>query len=134
MARAMGSAAHAVATVPEPPQAGAALAQAVDDSLPAAAHLRHLLDMLPIPASCHLPDGSNAFCNQRWHDYTGLSPEEAHGWGWHGTLHPDDRGRVRDTWHTCLAAGEPGAIEARWRRGDDVYRWCLFQVVPLRDE
>jgi len=29
---------------------------------------------------------------------------------------------------------EPGAIEARWRRGDDVYRWCRFQVVPLRDE
>src|SRR5437879_9736266 len=66
MARAMGSAAHAAAAVPEPPQAGAALAQAVDDSLPAAAHLRHLLDTLPIPASCHLPDGSNAFCNQRW--------------------------------------------------------------------
>jgi len=134
MARAMGSAAHAAAAVPEPPQAGAALAQAVDDSLPAAAHLRHLLDTLPIPASCHLPDGSNAFCNQRWHDYTGLSPKEAHGWGWHVTLHPDDRGRVMDTWHTCLAAGEPGAIEARWRRGDDVYRWCRFQVVPLRDE
>src|SRR5712691_4964122 len=134
MTRAMGSAAHAAAAVPEPPQAGAALAQAVDDSLPAAAHLRHLLDTLPIPASCHLPDGSNAFCNQRWHDYTGLSPKEAHGWGWHVTLHPDDRGRVMDTWHTCLAAGEPGAIEARWRRGDDVYRWFRFQVVPLRDE
>jgi len=134
MARAMGSAAHAAAAVPEPPQAGAALAQAGDDRLPAAAHLRHLLDTLPIPASCHLPDGSNAFCNQRWHDYTGLSPEEAHGWGWHVTLHPDDLGRVRDTWHTCLAAGESGAIEARWRRGDDVYRWCRFQVVPRRDE
>src|SRR5712671_2608231 len=134
MARAMGSAAHAAAAVPEPPQAGAALAQAVDDSLPAAAHLRHLLDTLPIPASCHVPDGSNAFCNQRWHDYTGLSPEEAHGWGWHVTLHPDDRGRVVDTWHTCLAAGEPGESEARWRRGDGAYRWFLFQVVPLRDE
>jgi PAS domain S-box-containing protein len=132
--RAMGSAAPAAAAVPEPPQAGAALAQAVDDRLPAAAHLQHLLDMLPILASCHLPDGSTAFCNQRWHDYTGLSPEEAHGWGWHGTLHPDDLGRVRDTWHTRLAAGEPGEIEARWRRGDGAYRWFRFQVVPRRDE
>src|SRR5713101_3240171 len=132
--RAMGSAAPAAAAVPEPPQAGAALAQAVDDRLPSAAHLQHLLDMLPILASCHLPDGSTAFCNQRWHDYTGLSPEEAHGWGWHGTLHPDDLGRVRDTWHTRLAAGEPGEIEARWRRGDGAYRWFRFQVVPRRDE
>ena len=82
MPRAMGSAAHAAAAVPEPPQAGAALAKAVDDRQPSEAHLRHLLDTLPILASCHLPDGSNAFCNQRWHDYTGLSPEEAHGWGW----------------------------------------------------
>ena len=39
-----------------------------------------------------------------------------------------------DTWHTCLAAGEPGEIEARWRRGDGAYRWFLFQVVPRRDE
>ena len=87
-ARVMGSAAPAAAAVPEPPQAGAALAKAVDDSLPAAAPLRHLLNTLPLPASCHLPDGSTAFCNQRWHDYTGLSPEEAHGWGWHAPCIP----------------------------------------------
>jgi formate hydrogenlyase transcriptional activator len=133
MTRAMGSAAHAAAAVPEPPQAGAALAKAVDDSKPSEAHLRHLLDTLPILASCHLPDGSNAFCNQRWRDYTGLSPEEAHGWGWHVTMHPDDLGRVMDMWHTRLAAGQPGEIEARWRRVDGAYRWFLFRVVPLRD-
>ena len=132
MMRAMGSAGP-VATVPEPPQAGAALAQAVDESQPSVAHLRHLLDMLPILASCHLPDGSNAFCNQCWHDYTGLSPEEARGWGWHVSLHPDDLGRVMDMWHTRLAVGEPGEVEARWRRCDGAYRWFLFQVVPLRN-
>jgi hypothetical protein len=31
MTRAMGSAAHAASAIPEPPQAGAALAKAVDD-------------------------------------------------------------------------------------------------------
>jgi PAS domain S-box-containing protein len=134
MARAMGSEAHEAAAVPEPLQAGSALTQAVDDSKPSEAYLRHLLDTLPILAWCHLPDGSNAFCNQRWHDYTGLSPEEAHGWGWHVTLHPDDLGRVMDTWHTLLAAGEPGEIEARWRRFDGAYRWFLFRAAPLRDE
>ena len=97
MTRAMGSAAPAAAAVPEPPQAGAALAKAVDDSQPSEAHLRHLLDTLPILASCHLPDGSNAFCNQRWHDYTGLSPEEAHGWGWKAPIHPEDLGKLMVT-------------------------------------
>jgi formate hydrogenlyase transcriptional activator len=134
MTRAMGSAAHAAAAVPEPPQAGAALAQAVDDSKPSEAHLRHLLDTLPILASCHLPDGSNAFCNQRWHDYTGLSPEEAHGWGWKAPVHPEDLGKLMDTWSRLLASGEPGEEEARLRRVDGAYRWCLFRAVPVRDE
>jgi PAS domain S-box-containing protein len=132
--RAMGSAAHAAAAVPEPPQAGAALAKAVDDSQPSEAHLRHLLDTLPILASCHLPDGSNAFCNQRWHDYTGLSPEEAHGWGWNAPIHPEDLGTLMETWSRLLASGEPGEEEARLRRFDGAYRWCLFRAVPVRDE
>jgi PAS domain S-box-containing protein len=129
----MGSAAHAATAVPEPPQAAATLAQAVDDSTPSAAHLRHLLDTLPILASCHLPDGSNAFCNHRWHDYTGLAPEDARSWGWHVTLHPDDLGRVRDMWRTCLVAGEQGEVEGRLRRFDGVYRWFLFRAALWRD-
>src|SRR5438445_6390554 len=44
-----------------------------------AAHLRKILDTIPTLASCNLPDGSNEFLNQRWHDYTGLSPQEARG-------------------------------------------------------
>jgi formate hydrogenlyase transcriptional activator len=132
--RAMRSAAHAAAAVPEPPQAGAALAKAVDDSKPPEAPLRHLLDTLPILASCHLLDGSNAFCNQRWHDYTGLSPEEAHGWGWKVPIHPEDLGKLMDTWSRLLASGEPGEEEARLRRFDGEYRWFLFRAVPVRDE
>ncbi len=134
MTRAMGSAAHAGAAVPEPSQAGAALAKAVDDSQPSEAHLRYLLDTLPILASCHLPDGSTAFCNQRWHDYTGLSPEEAHGWGWKVPIHPEDLGKLMETWSRLLASGEPGEEEARLRRFDGEYRWCLFRAVPVRDE
>jgi hypothetical protein len=81
MPRAMGSVAHAAAAVPEPPPAGGALVPAVDASPPSKAPRRHLLDTLPIPASCHRPDGSTACCNRRWHAYTGLPPEEARGWG-----------------------------------------------------
>jgi PAS domain S-box-containing protein len=89
--------------------------------------------MLPILASCHLPDGSTAFCNQRWHGYTSLSPEEAHGWGWHVTIHPEDLGKLMDTWSRLLASGEPGEEGARLRRFDGEYRWCLFRAVPVRD-
>src|SRR5262245_23827964 len=93
MTHAIGSVAHASAVGPKPPQMGGALAQAVDDSQPSEAPLRHFFDTVPILASCHRPDGSTVFCNQRWHDYTGLPPEEARGWGWQVTVHPDDLGR-----------------------------------------
>jgi PAS domain S-box-containing protein len=81
-----------------------------------------------------LPDGSNEFLNQRWHDYTGLSPQEAHGWGWKVTIHPEDLGKLLDKWWELLASGDPGEIAARLRRPDGEYRWFLFRVEPLRDE
>jgi transcriptional regulator with PAS, ATPase and Fis domain len=106
----------------------------VDDSQSSETHLRHLLDTLPILAWCHLPDGSNAFCNQRWHD-SGLSPEEAHGWGWHVTMHPDDLGRVMDMWHTLLTAGQLGEqAEERMRHEnlalrEDLDRASMFEEI-----
>lgn len=49
-----------------------------------------MVDALPTLAWCSLADGSAEFFNQRWHDYTGLCPQEAHKWGWNVTIHPDD--------------------------------------------
>jgi hypothetical protein len=97
-------------------------------------NLNHIINTIPVLAWSNLPDGSNEFLNQPWHDYTGLSPEQAHGWGWQVAIHPDDLPRLLDKWRELLAAGEPGEIEARLRRFDGVQRWFLFQVNPLRDE
>src|ERR1700694_1993784 len=95
---------------------------------------RVMIDVIPALAWCNLPDGSNEFLNQRWHDYTGLSEEEAHGWGWRFAFHPDDLENLLDTWKGLLLSGEPGEIEARLRRFDGEYRWFLIRAVPHRDE
>src|SRR5207245_7514097 len=42
---------------------------------------RVMVDTIPALVWCTLPDGSNEFHNQRWHDYTGLPEGEEHGWG-----------------------------------------------------
>src|SRR5215471_15401903 len=97
------------------------------------ARLRIIIDTIPALVWCGLPDGSKEFFNQRWHDYTGLSPEESHGWGWKVTIHPDDIEKLIDTWSILVASGEPGAVEARIRRLDGQYRWFLFRAEPLRD-
>jgi len=96
--------------------------------------LRQVIDTIPTLAWCNLPDGSNEFLNQRWHEYTGLSPEESHGWGWQNAIHPEDRTPLTEKWRGLLVTGEPGEMEARLRRHDGVFRWFLMRVEPLRDE
>jgi formate hydrogenlyase transcriptional activator len=98
------------------------------------AWLRKIIDTIPTPAYCNLPDGTNEFSNKRWQDYTGLTSEESSGWGWQAAFHPEDLARTMDTWRALLAAGEPGDNQARLRRHDGVYRWFLFRCEPLYDE
>jgi formate hydrogenlyase transcriptional activator len=110
------------------------LERALREAKESEARFRRFIDTMPALAWCNLPDGSNEFLNQRWHDYTGLSPEDAHGWGWKVTIHPDDLPALLGKWTDLLTSGAPGEIEARLRRHDGEYRWFLFGVEPFRDE
>ena len=63
------------------------------------------------------------FLNQRWLEFAGMTAEQAQGWGWGASIHPDDA-----TTRAVLAI-VPGLwyagseVEARMRRFDGVYRW-----------
>src|SRR5581483_5177205 len=76
----------------------------------------------------------NEFLSKRWHEYTGLSPEESHGWGWQAAFHPEDLPPLMERWVKMLTSGVPDEIEARLRRHDGVYRWFLIRAEPFRDE
>jgi PAS domain S-box-containing protein len=96
--------------------------------------LQRVIDTIPTLAWCNLPDGSNEFLSKSWHAYTGLSPEEAHGWGWTVAFHPEDLPRLMEKWQKMLVSGESGEIEARLCRHDGVYRWFLIRAQTLRDD
>src|SRR5229473_180461 len=96
--------------------------------------LRVMIDRIPVMAWSCLPDGTPEFLNQRWLDYTGLSIEQALDWGWKGTIHPDDLGKLMGTWQGLLSSGEPGDVEARMRRFDGEYHWFLFRTEPVRGD
>jgi PAS domain S-box-containing protein len=51
---------------------------------------RDLIENVPAPAWSAPADRSNVFVSRRWTEYTGLSAEDAAGWGWRATVHPDD--------------------------------------------
>jgi formate hydrogenlyase transcriptional activator len=111
-----------------------ALSRALDELKNSERKLRQVIDTIPTLAWSILPDGSNEFLNKRWHEYTGLSPEESHGSGWQVAIHPEDRAPLLEKWQGLLSLGEPGEMEARLRRHDGVFRWFLMGVEPLRDE
>jgi PAS domain S-box-containing protein len=97
--------------------------------------LRLVINTIPTMAWSALPDGSWAFVNQRWSEYTGFSTKDSAGSGWQGAFHPEDIGSHMERWRASLAAGESFENEARVRRAaDGEYRWFLLHGRPLRDE
>jgi PAS domain S-box-containing protein len=111
-----------------------ALKNALDEIQKSESKLRQVIDAIPALAWCNLPDGPNEFLNKGWHEYTGLSPEQSHGWGWQTAFHPDDLPSLLEKWMKMLTSGEPDEIEARLRRHDGVYHWFLIRAEPFRDE
>ena len=93
-----------------------------------------MVDTIPALLWSTLPDGSGDFNNQRWLEYTGLSADEAAGWGYVSVIHPEDYARRTPEWRDAFAAGQSMEDEARLRRADGQYRWFLHRAVPLRDE
>jgi formate hydrogenlyase transcriptional activator len=98
-----------------------------------AARLQTVIDTVPSFLWTSLPDGSKEYLNKRWYEYTGLSLEEAKGWGWKAVVHPDDLDRLTREWIALVEAGKPGELETRIRRYDGEYRWFLIRVVPKLD-
>jgi PAS domain S-box-containing protein len=96
--------------------------------------LRLIIDSIPALVWSTLPDGSLAFVNRRWLEYTGLSSDEVLPSGWAAVLHPDDRSAVLEERRAAMARGEAYEQEARIRRADGEYRWLIRRLVPLRDE
>jgi len=97
-------------------------------------NLSMIINTIPALAWSARPDGAAEFFNQRWLDYTGLSPEQSRGRGWMTAIHPDEIGAITDTLQSSLASGKAIEVEARICRVDGAYRWFLFRMDPLRDE
>ena len=97
--------------------------------------LRDVVETIPAMTFTALSNGSCAFVNKGWTEYTGLSVEKTSGAGWQRAIHPDDLARHSEKWRISVAGGQPFEDEARFRRAaDGEYRWFLVRGVPLRDQ
>jgi PAS domain S-box-containing protein len=75
-------------------------------------------------------DGNATYFNQRWFEYTGMSPAEATAAPWGGVVHASDREELT----MKLGSGEPFEQELRFRAADGSYRWHLARTAAIRDE
>ncbi|PSN15980.1 hypothetical protein C7293_04655 [filamentous cyanobacterium CCT1] len=97
-------------------------------------HFRTLANSMPQMFWTARPGGQLEYCNQRWYNYTGLTPAQSFDQGWIAVLHPDDQKRCQAAWTEALQTGQPLALEARPLRVDGQYRWHLVRVFPLQGE
>jgi len=97
--------------------------------------LREVIESIPAIAWTSSSDGSVEFVNKRWHEYTGMSPQEAVGFGWKSAFHPKDIDRFLEKRRASLTSGALFEDEVRIRcGGTGEYRWFISRAVPLRDE
>ena len=102
-------------------------------SLASERRYREIVEALPVFAWLADPDGEMLAANARWFEYTGAVAAS-------GSLesvdqvHPDDRAELVQRWSRAREAVEPIEATVRLRRHDDVDRWHILRIVPLRGE
>jgi PAS domain S-box-containing protein len=95
---------------------------------------RTFVESIPQLAWQATREGWIYFYNQRWYDYTGMTPDECEGWGWVSVHDPHDLPRVLARFRRALETGQPWEDEFQLRRGSDgMLRWHLSRALPLRD-
>jgi PAS domain S-box-containing protein len=78
-------------------------------------------------------DGSIFWYNQRWYEFTGLSPDELLGLGWTSVHHPQHLDRIGEGIKKALATGELWEDTFPLRGSDGEYKWFLSRAVPIFD-
>ncbi|HTS83628.1 MAG TPA: PAS domain-containing protein [Usitatibacter sp.] len=94
---------------------------------------RLIVDSIPGLVAVFTPNGEVEALSPQVLQYYGKTFEQLKHWDIDDTVHPDDRGRVLETFSRAMKSGEPFHIEARARRFDGVYCWHQSRGIPLRD-
>ena len=95
------------------------------------AKLRTLTNTVPALVWVCAPDGAASEFNDRWFEYTGMTPAQSAGFGWGEAIHPDDRERCFAAWEEARGGAAPYEVEVRYRRADGEYRWFLARALPV---
>jgi PAS domain S-box-containing protein len=94
---------------------------------------RTLAETIPHLAWMADESGNRVWYNRRWYDYTGLTFDEAKGWGWVKVHDSTTLPEVLKTWRESLASGEPFELVHPLKNSDGAFRSFLTRVEPVKD-
>jgi two-component system CheB/CheR fusion protein len=77
--------------------------------------------------------GRPNYFNQRWYDYSGMSPEQSIVHGWQAIVHPDDEKEASEKWVQALSSGKLFDAQFRLRNASGDYSWHIVRNVPLKN-
>ncbi len=78
-------------------------------------------------------DGSASWFNDRWYEYTGTTPEQVKGSGWHSVHDAERLPKELKRWKESLATGTPFDMVTPLRGADGGFRPFLTRVMPVFD-
>jgi len=79
-------------------------------------------------------DGKTVFVNPKWCEITGLSCDEALGFGWHKALHPEEKEYLLKNWSEASIIKKANYEEYSFIQPDGSEKWVLGQAVPDHDQ
>ncbi|WP_375457666.1 response regulator [uncultured Enterovirga sp.] len=95
---------------------------------------RTLADNIPQLTWMAAPNGQIYWYNQRWYDYTGLSPAEMDRRdGWQKAHDPELVDAISERYLAAIRSGEAWQDTFPLRRKDGEYRWFLSMAQPIRN-
>jgi PAS domain S-box-containing protein len=95
--------------------------------------LRLVVNGIGALVTTYTADGELEFVNQQVLEFFGMTLEELKDWRNNGMVHPEELGRVDESWTRSLTTGLPYDDVHRYRRADGVYRWFMTRGRPSRD-
>ena len=89
-----------------------------------------LAEISPVGIFRTRPDGYTTYVNARWCELSGLSFQDAMGWGWLKAVNIVERDRIDQNWKANVEKKAISTEEYRFVRSDGSFVWVLGYAVP----
>lgn len=93
-----------------------------------------LTNISPVGVFHTRADGYTTFVNPKWCNISGLSMNEALGYGWMKAVHPEDIEIIKNEWELATKQKRVSKIDYRFLLKDNSVKWVLGSAVPELDD